>query len=405
MWSRLVMAGIAAVVGCTTRVCAQQAQHGESHKAAACFEPVLRCATKVTPTVGLDHAIWLAFVAANQILVAKSTDGGKSFGRPVPVTPAPSDLDWGPDARPKIAVGDDGAIFVAYAIFKDKHFNGQVLHSRSTDGGKSFARPQPITAVQESQRFEALAFDPNGQLFAAWLDKRNRSPAKARGEKYAGAALAFAWSDGRGGFADTLLAQDNTCECCRIAIGFVGVERPVVLFRNIFEGGIRDHAVITFTDAKTAGPIRRVSTDAWRTDACPHHGPSLLVAADGTYHVAWYTNGSARKGLYYARSGDRAVTFTEPMSFGSAGRSPSRPALLAVPDKLYLAWKEFDGKETTTVAMVSGDAGRNWTTPKVVARTGGDSDHPILIRLGSHAFLSWLTQEDGYRLIPLERGI
>ena len=83
----------------------------------------------------------------------------------------PSD---GSGGRPKIAVDRDGRVFVAFAIFKDKAFNGQVFYTRSLDGGRSFATPAPITANPESQRFEAIALDADGSLFAAWLDKRNR---------------------------------------------------------------------------------------------------------------------------------------------------------------------------------------------------------------------------------------
>jgi hypothetical protein len=86
----------------------------------------------------------------------------------------PLELDWGPDARPKIVVDRDEHIFVAFAIFKDKAFNGQVLYARSTDGGRSFAPAIPITANIESQRFEALEYEAArvhsaaGGLGAAW---------------------------------------------------------------------------------------------------------------------------------------------------------------------------------------------------------------------------------------------
>src|SRR5207249_9208192 len=75
-------------------------------------------------------------------------------------------------------------------------------------------------------------------------------------------------------------------------------------------GSIRDHGVVTFNDATTPGPLRRVSVDDWKLEACPHHGPSLAIAPDGSYHVAWFTDGKARKGLFYARadSADRKST-------------------------------------------------------------------------------------------------
>ena len=86
-------------------------------------------------------------------------DGGKSFSAPVAATREGLNLDWGPDARPKIAIDRKGGIALAFSIFRDKAFNGQVLATRSDDGGKSFAAARPITASNESQRFEAIGFD------------------------------------------------------------------------------------------------------------------------------------------------------------------------------------------------------------------------------------------------------
>jgi uncharacterized OB-fold protein len=125
-------------------------------------------------------------------------------------------------------------VFVAFAIYKA--FNGQVLYTHSSDSGRTFAPPVPITANQESQRFEAIALDPNGSLFAAWLDKRNRVPAKVRNQPYVGAALAFAWSNDHGeSISDTRIAQDNTCECCRLAIAFIA-PRPQGPVLRAFNG-------------------------------------------------------------------------------------------------------------------------------------------------------------------------
>ena len=130
-------------------------------------------------------------------------------------------LDWGPDARPKIAIDRKGGIALAFSIFRDKAFNGQVLYTRSDDGGKSFAAARPITASNESQRFEAIGFDKEGAVFAAWLDKRNRVPAQQSGKKYDGAALFFASSkDGGATYSDARMAIDNTCECCRLGLAF-----------------------------------------------------------------------------------------------------------------------------------------------------------------------------------------
>jgi len=72
--------------------------------------------------------------------------------------------------------------------------------------------------------------------------------------------LFFASSkDGGAAYAEARLASDNTCECCRLALAFAGPGRPVVVFRNIFEGGVRDHAVMTLADPATPGGFASIA--------------------------------------------------------------------------------------------------------------------------------------------------
>jgi hypothetical protein len=370
---------------------------------AACEETVLRCASKVTPAFGPDGTLWLAWMAGGRISVASSKDAGRSFSTPVSVTQERLNLDWGPDARPKIVVDRKGGIALAFSIFRDKAFNGQVLTTRSVDGGQSFAPLRPITSSNESQRFEALGLDAEGLVFTAWLDKRNRVPAQQSGQKYDGAGLFFASSnDGGATYSEARLAADNTCECCRLGLAFAGPGRPVVVFRNIFEGGVRDHAIVTFSDPATPGEVRRVSKDDWQIAACPHHGPSLAISAAGTYHVTWYSNGKVRKGLFYARSRDGGRTFSKPIPIGQPDRNPSRPYVIAGPGEAAMVWKEFDGAKTTVNLMTSHDDGENWSKPKVISATSEASDHPLLVADGRRTFLSWMTKADGYRFQPIE---
>jgi len=369
---------------------------------APCSGSEIGCSNVATPAFGPDGSLWLAWAAGGKVMVARSADLGKSFGPAVAVNAEPAKLDSGPDARPKIVVDDRGHIDVAYAVFQDEHYDGRVYFSRSLDGGASFAAPKPITDDTSSQRFETLTLDPGGGLFAAWLDKRDAFAARQQGKTYPGAALAFAWGKAdEGGFSPAKIAVDDTCECCRLAVGFAGPHRPVVLFRNIFDETTRDHAVVTFADAQTPGPLHRISVDDWKTNVCPHQGPTLAISANGTYHAAWFTEGLARKGVFYARSLDGGATFTAPMAVGSYEHHAARPYLLAQDGKVWLAWKEFDGQSTVVKAMTSSDDGASWSSPAILAGTADASDHPLLIARRGTVYLSWLTRREGYRLMPV----
>lgn len=260
-----------------------------------------------------------------------------------------------------------------------------------------------MTANSPSQRFETVAFDQDGRAFSAWIDKRDAAAAKEAGKPYAGAALAFAWDDKPGGTLEpATIARDHSCECCRIAIAFAGPGKPVVMFRNIFDGGIRDHAIITFSDAGKPGSLYRVSDDDAKIDACPHQGPSLAIGSDGTYHATWFALGRKLRGVYYAHSEDGGKTFSEPMRIGEPDAQASRPYVLSAGAEVYLAYKSFDGEKTSIALMTSRDSGRTWSKPRVVATTVAESDHPLLIAHQATAYLSWLTLKEGYRLIPLE---
>lgn len=400
----MIRTGLLGIVACVFLQSAAQGQmHGKHASEAACEEPTLRCATKATPAFGPDGTLWLVWMAGGQVSVARSQDEGRSFSASTQVTTKRLNLDWGPDARPKIVIDRKGGIALAFSAFRDEAFNGEVLYTRSADGGKSFAELKPITANNESQRFEALALDQDGTVFAAWVDKRNRVPAKEAERKYEGAGLFFAASrDGGATYAEAALAREGTCECCRLGVTFAAPGRPAVIFRNIFDGGVRDHAMMTFTDMSTPGEIRRVSEDDWQINACPHHGPSLTVAPNGTYHVAWYTNGKARKGLFYSHSRDEGRTFSAPMALGQPRRNPTRPYVLAGAKGTVIAWKEFDGEKTSVHIETSRDDGETWSPPKAISSTTDTSDHPLLVSNGGQIYLSWMTKADGYRLIAIE---
>jgi hypothetical protein len=381
---------------------AAAAQHQHQGDAMKSFSADAREAFTATPAFAPDGSLWIARGFGDRVVLARSTDLAKTFSAPVPVTADPLNMDWGPDSRPQLVVDKSDGLIVTYAIFQDKRFNGRIYATRSNDNGATFAPPTPITPDSTSQRFQTVGIDPDGRVFAAWLDKRNVAPAKAAGKAYSGAALAYAWGDGTTGFGPTHIAADDTCECCRLGLAFAGPGRPAVMFRNIFDNDtVRDHAVITFSDPNTPGPLRRVSVDNWKIEACPHHGPSLAIAPDGSYHAAWFTGGSARQGLFYARADNGQVPFGEPRALSAPDRQPARPYVLATATAVHLVWKEFDGEKAQVRWEVSNDGGRHWSEPRTIAETADASDHPLLIARGAQVFLSWLTKIEGYRLIAI----
>ena len=61
--------------------------------------------------------------------------------------------------------------------------------------------------------------------------------------------------------------------------------------------------------------------------------------------MAWYTNGKARKGLFYARSDDEGRTFSDPLSLGRSDRNPTRPYVLTGPRGATMVWRVATSRE------------------------------------------------------------
>lgn len=374
---------------CGATIAWAQHEHGAAKPALA-----------VSSVFDSEGRVWRAEVRERHVWVSRSQDQGRSFSTPARVNATPENIAADGENRPKIAVTPEGRIYVSWTQSLDKPYTGNVRFSRSLDGGKTFSAPITVNDNHEliSHRFETLLVDAAGRIHLAWLDKRDVAAAQAAGQAYAGAALYYALStDGGQSFGPNQRLAANSCECCRVAMALDGDGMPLVFWRHVFGRNVRDHALLKLDGRST--PIR-VSHDEWEIDACPHHGPALAVAADGSRHLAWFDDAPERHGLFYARM-EPDGRLSPPMSFGHYAAQAAHPSVLAAGAQIWLAWKEFDGERAVVRAMNSADGGRSWHTPHRMADTAGASDHPLLIADGSRAYLSWNTAQEGYRLLPV----
>lgn len=383
-------------------VAGQHQEHGAAPPPCA-DESSLKCAATATPAFAPDGSLWLVWSGAGKVWAARSEDMGRSLFQPVLLHTGKMPIDENGEARPKVAVDGKGRVIVAFTIRQEKAFSGTLMVTRSGDGGAGFPPPRAIAGDPASQRFEAVSFTPDGRMVMAWIDKRGLAAAKRAGESYAGAALALAYSDDAGvTFSPERIVHHHTCECCRLAMDVDGEGRVTLMWRNIYPGSIRDHALMRLEPDGTPGPVSRVAADEWMVEACPHHGPSVTTSETGTIHAAWYTDGAVRQGLFLARSTDQGRTFLAPLPLGSSDNSPSHPFVKAAGKAVWTVWKEFDGERTTIAGMISTDDGATWSPPRVLASTADGSDHPLLLAREGRVYLSWLTRGEGWRLMALE---
>ncbi|MCX7187514.1 MAG: sialidase family protein [Proteobacteria bacterium] len=363
-----------------------------------------RQALSVSAAFDTKGGLWMASVKDGHILVSHSLDNGKTFSVPVVVNPEAELVAAIGENRPKILVSDRGYIYISYTLHLETPFAGNILFSRSVDGGRTFSTPITVNDNRDqiTHRFDSMAIDKDGRIHIAWVDKRDAATAKKSGGRYSGAAIYYATSDDEGKtFHTNIKAADHSCECCRVPMAIDRDGTPIIMWRHIFGKNTRDHAMMRL-DGKSS--LVRVSHANWEVDACPHHGPAISIADDGVYHFAWFSNSVEQRGLFYTQSSDRGNSFSRLLNFGNPLAQASHPDVLSLGKRIYIVWKEFDGVTTRIYLIHSSDGGNLWSAPQSMASTAGVSDYPFLISDGQEGYLSWSTLGEGYHLTPLPKA-
>lgn len=339
--------------------------------------------------------LWSAGVSGGHVVVRRSADAGKSWSAPQPVNAVPEGIGAEGDARPKIAPGLRGEVYVTWTKPLAKPYTGDIRFARSIDGGKTFSAPITVhTDRQEiTHRFDALAVTREGKVFIAWIDKRDLA-APEKGAPYRGAAVYFAVSDNQGAsFRGDYKLADHSCECCRIALLPRDDGSVLALWRHVFEPNVRDHALAVMHADGRAGAARRATYDEWALDVCPHHGPSLAADAEGRLHAVWFTQGAKREGVFYGRlraSGEGGVDALRRVG----GVAAEHADIAAAGKRVVVVWKEFDGTRSQLRAMISDNGGDAWRE-RALRATAGASDQPRIVQHNGAFYAVWNTREDG----------
>lgn len=368
----------------------------------------VHCGKTPSATFDAQGRLWVVYARNDHAWVTVSGDRGETFSSPVQVNKEPEAIDVNGENRPKIVVAGEDHVYISWTRETEGMFTGDIRFARSTDGGRHFEEPVTVNddGLLTSHRFESLFLSDSGLLYITWLDKREQERAVEAGEDYHGSAVFYAVSRDRGAsFSVNHKVADHSCECCRIAVAPHDRDGVALMWRHIYDGSTRDHAIATIGPGGNAQYQARASHDDWRIEACPHHGPDMSLASPAVdqegaaYHLAWFANGNANRGIHYGRhetgSGKTMHVHQVDPSAGAA-----HPQVLEYEGQVYLVWKHYDGERMELRMIRSSDRGRSWSDYSVVASTRGASDHPLLIEGPEGPFVSWHTREEGYRLLP-----
>lgn len=352
-------------------------------------------------------ALWRVQANGDFIEVAYSRDF-KKFSTPVKVNPTAHNIHVMGEMRPKIAIGTQGEIYVAWMQNLKPRFAGYIWFTRSLDGGKTFATPYIVhqDRAEIGHAFEAMQVLPDGTITLLWLDARDLIAAKAAGKMHSGSSIYYAISTNSGAsFQTEQKLADSSCECCRIATTRKPDGTVAALWRHVFAGNERDHMLAEIPKANVQPNPRRASFGHWQIDGCPHHGAALASGGEGAdwwgYHLAYFDGNDNKPGLYYSRMDGVAWVSSVPKRFGTHKNQAGHPALLSQGEKVWLVWREIEKNENLILGMFSDDGGRNWQDAKVLMRSTGKLDYPQLLSHNNQPYLLCNSVKEGLKVLAL----
>jgi hypothetical protein len=300
----------------------------------------------------------------SDVFVAVSRDGGSRFDPPVRVNETAGEGRLGGELPPRLSLRRVRGLPhpEITVLWTARGAATTIKLARSRDGGKSFGPEQALSTDAPGDRgWPALAADGAGNAHAIWLDHRGLAGHKsaAHTHKTASAADGAVMAQRSGlYFASTGTPRrperelvKGVCYCCKTALVAGNNGTLYAAWRHVYPGNIRDIAFSTSRDGgRSFSAPQRVSEDGWEINACPDDGPAMAVDDRGTVHIVWPTvmvaDGALEGAIFYATTRD-GRTFTRRARVPTAGSiKPSHPQIVVGPSgDVLVAWDEvLDGR-------------------------------------------------------------
>lgn len=215
----------------------------------------------------------------------------------------------------------------------DHHGPGyHALISRSTDGGRSWSAPVPLTKESDSIEFVSLATLADGRVLAAWLDGR----AKQRGGK--AQALYARVLDASG---PDVRVDPSVCDCCQTTLTALPDGTALLAYRGRTDEETRDIRVTRFRPGGW-DPPRPLNHDDWRIAACPVNGPQF-ASDGGRVAVAWFTAADNDPRVAVSFSPDAGARFLLPVRANDVKPAGRVSTVLLHDSAILVTWVDVDG--------------------------------------------------------------
>jgi hypothetical protein len=296
---------------------------------------------------------------------------------------------------PSVVALSDGALAAHWLVKSGAGTYAYDVHvARSKDGGKSWgpAVVPHTDGTQTEHGFVSLLPLADGRLGAVWVDGRELRDVKEGHDEEGGPLpvsmqLRYAAIDEGGRLSDEAVLDERICECCQTSAALTS-DGPVAAYRDRSEREVRDVHVVRQQSGGWSAP-QPVHADRWEIKACPVNGPQL--AAEGRrVALAWFTGEGDSPRVQVAFSADAGASFGPPVRVDDGGALGRVDVLLLADGSALVCWMSGGAEGgANKVRRVAADGALGPVAVIASTDVSRASGFPRMARLGDTVVFAW----------------
>jgi hypothetical protein len=290
------------------------------------------------------------------LFYSSSNDVGETWSEPLRVNAVPGEVSDHGENSPQLFLSPDEMTLYAFWNARDPK-NPGASHVRFAKAGAMITTWTPAITLDDdtlpnSHGFQGAAVGPDGTLYAAWLDGRDKEAAKTRSYT-AGASAVYLTRSADGGktWTKNVRIATDVCPCCRVSFGFLP-GKVLVAWRGVDDGDLRDIYTAASSDsgASWSAPVL-VNRDNWKIKGCPHVGPSLATVGD-KLQVVWFSEADGKPGIYIS-STTNGTAFTAKRILSEGTVDPTHPMIASDDNRIAVAFQARDAEDKDSWGKMS----------------------------------------------------
>ena len=293
---------------------------------------------------------------------------------------------------PSLVALTDGALVAHWLAKSGPDAYAYDVHiARSTDGGKSWGKPVSPhrDGTKTEHGFVSMLPSVNGRLFAVWLDGRNFKEDSHGGHETSSSEMTLRYTtiDSKGQPSEDVLVDPRVCECCQTSAAMTS-EGPIVAYRDRSAKEVRDISIARLVKGRWTAP-RVLHPDGWEINGCPVNGPS--VSAQGRrVAVAWFTGAEDTPRVKVVFSSDAGETFGQPIQVDEGSPTGRVDVEILGDGSALISWIERTARGgEIKFRRVLPDGSRDEAKTLSVSSVARTSGFPRMARAGDEVIFAW----------------